>query len=117
MVDVGEHSVDAVLFLLHHGQADRIGVVGLQQAELFVFEAFLLPGQVAVLGLGLGVDAVEDVLDHPSERVGGFGREIDGVVVLRDQLLHSGDEHGLPLAVRDACVAADHRVDSALRGS
>ena len=63
LVDVGEHPFDAVLFLLEHGQADRVGVVGLQQPQLLVFEAFLLPGQVASLGLGFGVDAVEDVLD------------------------------------------------------
>jgi hypothetical protein len=73
LVDVGEHAVDAVLFLLEHGQADRVGVVGLQEPELFVFEAFLLPGEVAALGLGFGVDAVEDVLDHAGEGVGGFG--------------------------------------------
>ncbi|WOF23915.1 hypothetical protein N8K70_04325 [Microbacterium betulae] len=73
MVDVGEDGFDAVLFLLEDGQADRVGVVGLREPELFVFEAFLLPGQIAALGLGFGVDAVEDVLDHAGEGVGGFG--------------------------------------------
>ncbi|WP_245967884.1 hypothetical protein [Salana multivorans] len=62
-----------MLFLLEHGQADRVGVVGLQQPQLLIFETFPLAGQVAALGLGFGVNAVEDVLDHPGERVGGFG--------------------------------------------
>ncbi len=59
LVDVGEHAFDAVLFLLEDGQADRVGVAGLQQPELLVFEALLLPGQIAALGLGFDVDAVE----------------------------------------------------------
>ena len=81
-----------MLFLLEHGQADRVCVVRLQQPQLLVFEAFLLPGQVAALGLGLGVDAVEDVLDHLGECVGGFGSQLDGAVVLGNQVLHGRDE-------------------------
>lgn len=67
-----------------------VDVAGLQQSQLLVFEAFLLSGQIAAVGYGFGVDAVEDVLDHSGEGVGGFGGELDGAVVLGDQVLHGG---------------------------
>ncbi|WP_234417804.1 hypothetical protein [Miniimonas sp. S16] len=94
-----EFSEDAVLLSSEHRQRDRIGVVGLHEPVLFVFEPVTVLGEaVEFIGLG-GHEPVELVVEHPRQGIALGGADLHAGVVVLDQLLHVFDEHRLSGAV------------------
>ncbi|WP_229578301.1 hypothetical protein [Kocuria rhizophila] len=105
-VDLVEFARDPVLFSFEECERDGVGVVGLHEPFLLVFEAVAVPGElVEFLGFG-GEEPVELVADHSGEGVAACGGDLDALVVVLDEVFHVFDEDRLPGAVGAFGVAA-----------
>ncbi|WP_279102999.1 hypothetical protein [Gordonia paraffinivorans] len=68
-VEAVKFAQDAVLFSFEDGQRDGVGVVGLHEPVLFVFEPVSVSGEAfEFVGLG-GHESVELLVEHPGECV------------------------------------------------
>nr|WP_052168660.1 hypothetical protein [Actinoalloteichus spitiensis] len=90
---------DAVLLCLEQVDGDRIGVVGLEELDLFGFEFGLLPGQQLLLVAGGLGEGVEHLLEHVLDLRGLVGTDRQGPVAVLDGLLDAVGEDGGALAV------------------
>ncbi|MEX3564801.1 hypothetical protein VVR48_00930 [Micrococcus endophyticus] len=90
---------DAVLFGLEEVEGDRVGVVGLEELDLFGFELRLLPGEELLLVAGGFGEGVEHLPEHALDLRGLVGAEGDVLVAVLDGLLDAVGEDGGALAV------------------
>lgn len=90
---------DAVLFGLERVEGDRVGVVGLEELDLFGFEFGLLPGEELLLIAGGFGEGVEHLPEHALDLCGLAGAEGDVLVAGLDGLLDAVGEDGGALAV------------------
>nr|WP_254668895.1 hypothetical protein [Brevibacterium sp. CS2] len=90
---------DAVLFGLEQVEGDRVGVVGLEELDLFGFELGLLPGEELLLIAGGFGEGVEHLPEHALDLRGLAGTEGDVLVAGLDGLLDAVGEDGGALAV------------------
>nr|WP_238614659.1 hypothetical protein [Brevibacterium casei] len=90
---------DTVLLCLEQIDGDRVGVVGLEELDLFRFELRLLPGQQFLLIAGGFGEGVEHLPEHTLDLRGLAGAEGDVLVDGLDGLLDAVGEDGGALAV------------------
>jgi hypothetical protein len=101
-----ELSADPVLLSFEDGEWDRVGVVGLHESVLLVFQSVAVGGELVELGGFGGHEPVELVVQHPGQRLAPCGDDLHALVVVLDQVLDVFDEHGLPGAVGPLGVPA-----------
>ncbi|QVQ51342.1 hypothetical protein J4H86_21390 [Spiractinospora alimapuensis] len=90
---------DAVLFGLEQGDGDRVGVMGLEELDLFGFELRLLPGEELLLVAGGFGEGVEHLPEHTLDLRGLARTDGDVLVAGLDGLLDAVGEDGGALAV------------------
>ncbi|WGP06171.1 hypothetical protein QFE97_00055 [Bacillus subtilis] len=98
-VEVVEFTQDAVLFSFEDGQRDGVGVVGLHEPVLFVFEPVTVLGEAFEFVCLGGHEPVELVVKHPGQGLALGGADLHAGVVVLDQLLHVFDQHRLASTV------------------
>nr|WP_232620574.1 hypothetical protein [Rothia kristinae] len=94
-----EARADAVLFGFEEVDGDRVGVVGLEEFDLFGFELGLLHGKQSPFVAGRFGEGVEDLPEHGLDLVGFVVGDGDVLVAVLDALLDAVDEDGGALAV------------------
>ncbi|MGO1319009.1 MAG: hypothetical protein ACTII7_10985 [Galactobacter sp.] len=94
-----EARADAVLFGFEEVDGDRVGVVGLEEFDLFGFELGLLPGKQSPFVAGRFGEGVEDLPEHGLDLFGFVVGDGDVLVAVLDALLDAVDEDGGALAV------------------
>ena len=90
---------EAVLLCLEQIDGDRVGVVGLEELDLFGFELRLLPGEELLLIAGGLGEGVEHLPEHILDLRGLARAEGDVLVAGLDGLLDAVGEDGGALAV------------------
>nr|WP_257007826.1 hypothetical protein [Brachybacterium alimentarium] len=90
---------DAVLLGFEEVDGDRVGVVSLEELDLFGFELGLLPGKQSPFVAGRFGEGVEDLPEHGLDLFGFVLGDGDVLVAVLDALLDTVDEGGGALAV------------------
>ncbi|WP_286265639.1 hypothetical protein [Brooklawnia propionicigenes] len=93
-----EAGADAVLLGLEQVDGDRVGVVGLEQLDLFGFELGLLRAQGGSFVGGRGSESVEHSPEHALDSGGLVGGDALLLVGVGDVVLDAVDEDGAALA-------------------
>ncbi|WP_396290620.1 hypothetical protein [Curtobacterium sp. KT1] len=93
-----EARADAVLLGLQQVERDRIGVVGLEELDLFGFELRLLPGEQLLFVAGRLGEGVEHLPEHGLDLRRLLLGDGDLLVLVLDRVLNAVNEDGGALA-------------------
>jgi hypothetical protein len=103
-----EFLLDAFLFVFDLAGGDGVVVEQLDDFESFGFQLLGLFAESGAFFFAGGVDAGEDFADHPFQSFGGFGADLDGLVMLLDEFLYGGHEGGVGAAAVRLGVSNTH---------